>query len=390
MTEDAPRITGAWLTAPATRAVCDALTGAGHQAWFVGGCVRDALLSVPVGDIDISTDARPETTLALAKAAGLKALPTGLDHGTITVISGGIPHEVTTWRRDVETDGRHAVVAFADTMAEDAHRRDFTMNALYADPEGRVADPLGQGLADLAARHLRFIDDPDQRIREDYLRILRYFRFHARFGDPEAGMDPEALAAIAANADGIDSLSRERIGAELLKLLSVPDPMRALAAMEQTGVLRHVLPGAGLRALGPLVHLAGQGGLAPDPVLRLAALGGEDPGAALRLPKKDAARIARLRDEAAGPRAPAELGWRHGAAEAQAMLILRAALLEMPLPPEAMARAAFGAAQTFPLTARDLQPRFQGAELGAALRRAEAAWIASDFTLGAGALLAAL
>lgn len=390
MTGHAPRITGDWLTAPATRAVCDALTRGGHQAWFVGGCVRDALLGVPVGDIDISTDARPEATLALAQAAGLKALPTGIDHGTITVVSGGIPHEVTTWRRDVETDGRRAVVAFADTMEEDARRRDFTMNALYADPEGRVADPLGQGVRDLRARRLRFIDDPDQRIREDYLRILRYFRFHARFGDPDAGMDPEALSAIAANADGIDGLSRERVGAELVKLLSVADPMRALAAMDQTGVLRHVLPGAGLRALGPLVHLEGTQGRAPDPVLRLAALGGEDPGPALRLPKKDAARITRLRDEATGTRGPAELGWRHGEEEAQAILLLREALLEMPLPPDAMARARFGAAQTFPLSAKDLQPRFQGRALGEALRRAEALWIASDFTLDAGGLLAAL
>ena len=268
-----PRIEGDWLQAEATQAVCRALTGAGHQAWFVGGCVRDALLGLAVGDIDIATDAWPEEVQRLAEAAGLKAVPTGIEHGTITVVSGGIPHEVTTFRRDVETDGRRAVVAFADSMEDDARRRDFTMNALYADATGRVEDPLGQGLVDLASRHLRFIDDPGQRIREDYLRILRYFRFHARFGDPQAGMDPEALAAIAANADGLATLSRERVGAELLKLLAVTDPVPAVAAMEQAGVLQRILPGAGIRALGPLVHLEAGAGRAPDAGLRLAALG---------------------------------------------------------------------------------------------------------------------
>lgn len=381
------RITGDWLANPSTQAVCAALSAGGHQAWFVGGCVRDALMGQAVGDIDISTDARPEAVQALAEAAGLKPVPTGIEHGTITVVSGGIPHEVTTFRRDVETDGRRAVVAFADTMEEDAHRRDFTMNALYADAAGQVVDPLGQGLQDLAARHLRFIDDPDQRIREDYLRILRYFRFHARFGDPAQGMDPEALAAIAANTEGLDTLSRERVGAELLKLLGVVDPVPAVAAMEHTGVLLHVLPGTGLRALGPLVHLEAGAGRAPDAGLRLAALGGEDPATALRLSKKDATRHRLLRDEAAGPRGAAELGYRHGAEEAQAMLLLRAALMEMPLDPGDFDRAKHGAAQEFPITAKDLQPRFQGPALGEALRRAEAIWIAEGFSLGREALL---
>uniref|UniRef100_UPI0002559114 CCA tRNA nucleotidyltransferase n=1 Tax=Oceanicola sp. S124 TaxID=1042378 RepID=UPI0002559114 len=271
-----------------------------------------------------------------------------------------------------------------------ARRRDFTMNALYADATGRVEDPLGQGLTDLASRHLRFIDDPGQRIREDYLRILRYFRFHARFGDPQAGMDPEALAAIAANADGLSTLSRERVGAELLKLLAVTDPVPAVAAMEQAGVLQRVLPGSGIRALGPLVHLEAEAGRAPDAGLRLAALGGEDPATALRLSKKEATRHALLRDEAAGLRPAAELGYRHGADEAEAMLLLRAALLEQPLMPGDIDSARAGAGQVFPLVARDLQPRFEGRELGEALRRAEALWIAEGFRLGREALLSRL
>ena len=215
------RVTGAWLTDPAAQQVCRVLTDAGHQAWFVGGCVRNALLGAPVADLDLTTDARPDVVIQLATAAGLKVIPTGIDHGTVTVIVKNTHFEVTTFSRDVATDGRRAVVAFANTMVEDARRRDFTMNALYAGPDGVVVDPLG-GLPDLFARRVRFIEDADQRIREDYLRILRFFRFHAWYGAD--GLDANALAACAANIDGLASLSRERVTAELFKLLAAPDP----------------------------------------------------------------------------------------------------------------------------------------------------------------------
>ena len=257
-------VSGDWLTHPATQAVCAMLTQAGHQALFVGGCVRNALLGAPVNDIDISTDAVPTRVMELAQAAGLHAIPTGIDHGTITVVADHIPHEITTFRKDVETDGRRAVVAFSARVEDDAHRRDFTMNALYARPDGTIVDPLG-GMADLNARRVRFIDDADLRIREDYLRILRYFRFHAWYGDPVAGMDPDALAAIAADLDGIATLSRERIGAEMLRLLAAPDPAPAMAAMRTTGALGAVIAGADDRALAPLVHLEAEQGLAPRP-----------------------------------------------------------------------------------------------------------------------------
>ncbi|MEM6728988.1 MAG: CCA tRNA nucleotidyltransferase, partial [Pseudomonadota bacterium] len=160
------RVSGAWLEGEAAQLVCKLLEEAGHQAWFVGGCVRNALMGAPVSDLDISTDARPEAVMALADAAGLRAIPTGIDHGTVTVIVAGIPFEITTFRRDVETDGRRAVVAFADRMEDDAQRRDFTVNALYADRSGEVRDPVG-GLPDLAERRFRFIGDAEARIRED-------------------------------------------------------------------------------------------------------------------------------------------------------------------------------------------------------------------------------
>ena len=220
------RIAGDWLALPATRAVCAALTARGDRALFVGGCVRNALLGRPVADIDIATDALPERTIALAAAAGLHPVPTGLAHGTVTIVADHRPFEVTTFRRDVTTDGRHATVAFSTDLAEDAARRDFTMNALYADPSGAVIDPL-DGLSDLLARRVRFVGDPAERIAEDYLRILRFFRIHAWYGDPAGGLDADGLAACAALQDGLDQLSRERVGAEMTKLLAAADPAPA-------------------------------------------------------------------------------------------------------------------------------------------------------------------
>lgn len=373
------QVTGDWLTAPGTQAVMGMLEDAGYQAHAVGGCVRNALLGAPVADVDISTDARPETVIALARAAGLKPVPTGIDHGTVTVVAKGEPFEVTTYRADVETDGRRAVVRFADTMAEDAVRRDFTMNALYADRRGTVVDPLG-GLPDLRARHLRFIQDAAQRIREDYLRTLRYFRFHAWYGDPAQGMDAEALAAIADNLDGLDRLSAERVGAELLKLLAAPDPVQAVAVMAQTGVLPRILPGASPRALGPLLMAEAALGLAPDPLRRLAATGFAD-GAALRLSKPDQKRLTLLRELTEGTAGLPEVAWRHGAATARDTAALRAAILEQPVDPAALPDLAKAAQARFPVTAQDLMPALSGNALGDRLRALEAQWIASGFAL---------
>jgi len=373
------KVTGDWLTDPATQVVCAMLSDAGYQAHFVGGCVRNALIGAPVSDLDIATDARPEKVMELAEAAGLNAIPTGIDHGTITVVSGRIPHEITTYRKDVETDGRRAVVAFADTMVEDAERRDFTMNALYCDASGVVVDPLGQGLADLEARHLRFINDPEMRIREDYLRILRYFRFHAWYGDPSEGLDPEALAAIAANLAGIETLSSERVGVELIKLLFAPAPEQSVAAMCQSGVLAMVLDGVDDRALAPLVHLEAQAGLDPDGIRRLAALGGQGDGRELRLSNAQRKQLALYRDHIGSSEGPGALGYHHGAALARDILVLRAAMLEMPLMPGAFAAVDRGAGAEFPVKSADLMDRFQGRALGDELRRLQSLWIASDF-----------
>lgn len=376
----------AWLQDPGAQAVCRMLEEAGHSAFFVGGCVRNALIGVEVSDLDLSTDARPDRVMGLAEKAGFKAVPTGVDHGTVTVVLDGQPFEITTFRRDVATDGRRATVAFAETIEQDAHRRDFTMNALYADARGVVHDPLG-GLPDLKARRVRFIDDPDQRIREDYLRILRFFRFHAWFGDEDAGLDAEGLAACAVHSDGLEGLSKERIGHEMLRLLAALDPAPAVAAMAQTGILSRVIAGADARALPVLVHLERETGLAPDPILRLATLGGEGVEAALRLRKADTRRRERLRDAASADQTPSELGYRLGQDEGTKSLVLRQALLGQPVDESTLKSLESASKQVFPLSAGDLQPSLQGPDLGAALRRLEEAWIESGFSLTRAELL---
>ncbi|MES2665636.1 MAG: CCA tRNA nucleotidyltransferase [Pseudomonadota bacterium] len=371
-------LTGDWLTHPATQSLLAGLEAAGFAALFVGGCVRNALLGVPVLDTDLATDARPETVSNIARSLGFRSVPTGILHGTVTILAGGRALEVTTFRRDAQTDGRHAVVAFTSDVATDAARRDFTMNALYADRHGQIIDPLG-GLPDLLAARVRFVGDPDQRITEDYLRILRFFRFHAHYGDPAMGIDAEGLAACAAHADQIPALSRERIGAEMRKLLAAPDPAPSVASMAQAGVLAQVLPGADPTALAPLVHL--ESGIPPRWQRRLAVIGGQDPAGNLRLSRKEARDLGLVRDEIGTTHTPAALGWLLKPDLAQDAILARAALLEAPLPPHWRADIARGATARLPVTATDLQPAHQGAQLGARLKDIQARWLASDLTL---------
>jgi len=377
-----------WLSRPATQGLCAALEAAGYHALFVGGCVRDGIIGRAVTDIDIATDARPERVMQITRDVGMKPIPTGIDHGTVTVVVNGYPHEVTTFRRDVETDGRRAVVAFSERVEEDALRRDFTMNALYADARGAVMDPLGSGIADLTARRVRFIGDPHDRIAEDYLRILRFFRFHAHYADPAGGLDAEGLAACAEMAEGIKQLSRERVGAEMVKLLAAPDPGPGVAAMAQAGVLARVLPGADASRLSLLIHLEGIAGLAPDPIRRLALLGGQDMADALRLSKAQASGIANRRNRIGDAAGPGALGYFMGEQAGRDVVLLRAALFETTVSEADLAAVARGAAQVCPVRAADLKSAgLAGPALGQALRDLQARWIASDFSLSKAELL---
>ncbi|OCX61670.1 poly(A) polymerase [Thioclava sp. SK-1] len=372
------KLSGAWITSKSLQRVLACLSGAGHQALIVGGCVRNALLNAAVTDSDIATSATPQQVTDLVQANGMKAVPTGFDHGTVTVICDGVAHEVTTFRRDVDTDGRHATVAFSTDIADDAARRDFTMNALYAQADGTVLDPLGCGIADLRAGHLRFVGTPAERIREDYLRILRFFRFTAWYGAPDQGPDAEGLAACAQLADGLDNLARERVGQEMRKLLSAPNPSTAVGAMAQSGILNRILPGADPAVLFPLLHLEDT---APDPLRRLAALTGFDVTDALRLSKSETRHLDELRRAISDLSPPAAIGYRYGTQIGGDALLVRAALIGQTLQPGWRDLLNEGADATFPVKAQDLMPGFEGPRLGARLKELEAQWLAADFGL---------
>jgi poly(A) polymerase len=277
-----------WITAPATAAVLDALEAAGGPdcARFVGGCVRNTLIGAPVDDIDIATTLTPDQVTEALAAAKLRAVPTGVEHGTVTAISGSRPYEITTLRRDVSTDGRRAVVAFTTDWMEDARRRDFTLNALYADRQGTIFDPTGHGAADARAGRIVFVGEPEQRIREDFLRILRFFRFLAWYGKGPA--DAAALAACEALKDQVATLAAERISKELLKLLAAEDPREAVALMAKAGVLAVAVPGPlDLERFESLVALETEQLFeTPDPVLRLAALLPDDQMGAAQLAER--------------------------------------------------------------------------------------------------------
>lgn len=369
------RLTADWLHAPATLEVLDAL---GRDIFFVGGCVRNTLLGEPVHDIDVSTPLRPTEVSRRAEAAGLKALPTGIDHGTVTVVAQGQPFEVTTFRADVETDGRHAAVRFSTDIAEDAIRRDFTMNALYTKADGALIDPLG-GLNDLRARRIRFILKAEDRIREDALRILRFFRFTAWYGD---SLDAEGLAACAALADLIEGLARERIGAEMARLLNAPDPGVAVAAMARSGVLNHVFSGANATALPPLVAREQTAGIAPDWRRRLAAMTPEDALVALRLSKSDARHIQQLTALMGQSLSVAHAAALWGTEIAMDYGLIQTALAPVPWH-ETSAEIERGLAAHFPLKAADLieAGMTPGPDLGAALKQAKEAWLQSEFRL---------
>ena len=374
-----------WLIAEATQRVFSLLADAGHAAYAVGGCIRNALLGEQVNDVDFATDAPPARVLDLAEASGLKTVPTGILHGTVGVLVGGVLHEVTTFRRDVATDGRRAVVEFSDRIEDDARRRDFTMNALYVDAEGVLHDPLG-GHADLVARRVRFIGDPEARIREDYLRSLRYFRFHAWYCRSGEGFDPKAIAAIAANLDGLSGLSRERVGSELKRLLGAPDPARAVAEMRSSGVLAAILPGSSDAALGQLVALERGVHVAADPVRRLAAMGGDRLADRLKLSRREAKRLSDVQGH--GEMGPGEAGYRLGVHVARDAMLVASAASGRRFAAETLEQIEHGAAQAFPIKAADLFPTFKGPALGEALDGLERKWIASGFELGRKDLLA--
>ena len=394
------KISADWLTRPATKAVMDALEAARPGgARFVGGCVRNHLRGMVVDDIDIATQLTPEAAMAALDAAGVRVIATGFEHGTVTAISGGAPYEITSLRRDVETDGRRAVVAFTEDWAEDALRRDFRMNAIYAGADGTMFAPIEGSIEDAVEGRVVFIGDGDARLREDYLRALRFFRFNAWYG---AKIDEEGLEACARQKDGLQKIAAERIWKELKKTLAAPDPSAAMTAMDDSGVLGVVLPNASTNGLPALIAAELAGGIAPDPMRRLMAM------TARRL--RDVAVLAealkisnaeRTRLEAwADPGLPHVLHrdakalratlYEHGSEAVLDRGILEAA--DQGVSPADLASAAGDWVRpVFPIGGDDmLSLGLSGPEIGGALRGLEQAWIENDFTLTRAALLGRL
>jgi poly(A) polymerase len=385
------------MQAEALCAVFDALTGDGQEVRFVGGCVRDSLAGRPVKDIDLATPDPPEVVMEKLAKAGLKAVPTGIAHGTVTAVSDGEAFEVTTLRRDLETDGRHAKVGFTDDWLADASRRDLTFNAMSLRPDGTLFDPFG-GAEDLAAGRVRFVGSAVQRIAEDHLRLLRFFRFYAFYGRGE--LDPEAGAAARAMAPKLQELSVERVRDEILRILAAPNPLPVLEAMASLGVLAEALPEAGsLERLHEVLAFEGKFEVSPESLLRLAALiDWEDGGATavarrLKLPNAQrewlegvTALAQRLEkhpvDAPGGLEAPLH---RKGPEMVAAALLLHwAARSAAGKPPLAASTAALRAmiatwhARPFPLRGRDIiaQGVPRGPEVGRLLALLEDWWLA--------------
>ena len=378
------RAPAAWMNEPALAALLLVLGEGGKPARFVGGAVRDWLVGRSVQDIDIATPMPPEEVLQRLKAHAIRAIPTGLAHGTVTAIAGGRPYEITSLRRDVATDGRHATVAYTDDWQQDAARRDFTMNALYAEPDGTIFDPTG-GLADLEAGIVRFVGDAASRIREDYLRLLRFFRFYAHYGRGEA--DEAALAAAELLAPNLSRLSAERVWSEMKRLLAAPDPAPTVRLMQRHRVLDHALAaGSHPDTLEALVALESAYPLKTpqDPLRRLAALLDAGVDCALfaerwRLSRDEAERLAGIRHAADHATESLERPWRllrrHGGdtvADGALVAAARGQRLALTLLPV----AAYWSNPEFPLRGADLlalgyQP---GPALGQALAAVERWW----------------
>ncbi len=400
-----------WMTTPATSALLDALQAEGAEVRFVGGCVRDAVKGLAIKDIDLATPDRPEAVMALLKAAGLKAIPTGIEHGTVTAVSAGESYEITTLREDLETDGRRAVVSYTDDWERDAARRDLTINALSCRPDGTLFDPFG-GLTDLRCGRVRFVGHARERICEDYLRLLRFFRFHAFYG--QGDLDLEGLTAAAELAPGLTGLSGERVREEFLRLLTAENPLLVLSAMADSGVLKRLLPEARSEQLS-LAALIGIDAT-EDPLLRLSALlegGGHEAdrvAGRLRLSRAQSERLITLRTGGAeisdwapqignSARALRQALYDLGAEMTRDLLRLdwarRCAEGEKPGREDldaALAVTDLWEAPVFPLRGRDALAlgAESGPALGDALDRVEAWWRGEDFAPDRTACLAQL
>jgi len=395
-----------WMSRKEVQQIFEALPEGSVR--FVGGCVRNALLGEPVRDVDLACQLEPAEVQSTLKAAGVKTVPTGIEHGTVTAVVDGKPFEITSLRKDIETDGRRAVVSFTKDWAEDAQRRDFTINALYADAEGNIYDPTERGLVDIKTRMLHFVGDADARVQEDYLRILRFFRFLAWYGG-KAKVDAEALKACRENRQGLKKISAERIWTEFKRLLEAPDPARALRIMLTNDILDMLFPEASnVEGLEKIIALENREGLSPDPLLRLMAMSARDEFAMaglckrLKTSKAERSRLLgwagdRTSFDPSGEDRDKKIAIFHaGQNIAHDRFVIRAAGEENPgIASRWMGLRKFSQnwdIPEFPLKGRDLKVAGlkDGPEMGKKLAALKALWVRSGFTADKARLMQAL
>ena len=373
------KISADWLTKPSTQLVMQILLSGGYEAFFVGGCVRNTLFDFQATDIDISTSATPKRVMELMSQAGLKTIPTGIDYGTVSVVADKQNYEITTFRKDIETDGRRAKVKFSGSVLEDAKRRDFSINAIYSEQDGTILDPL-DGIADIANKRIKFIGDPHARIKEDYLRILRFFRFLALFGRENETHEID-IAAINDLRDGLDTISAERKSDEILKLFAAPNPQYSIFLMETADFSSKIFDAYDYKSLNNLKELEDRLQVSPCATRRLAAYTKDNLKSQLRFSNKLAKAHKVLREEAISKKDAAELSYRYNEKIALDSILVRSSLHSTEPSKNVFHRIKLGSVAKFPVKSVDLAEYFSGPKLGKMLAYLEQKWIESDFRL---------
>ena len=375
-----------WLNQSSSQFLTKVFRDYGYQALFVGGCVRNSILNIPVVDIDMATDAFPEAIIKISKEHNIKFIPTGIEHGTITLIIDKIAYQITTFRSDITNDGRHAKVKFTTSLLLDASRRDLTINALYCDGYGQILDPLN-ALEDLNNNIIRFIGDSNKRITEDYLRILRFFRFQAIYGNKMLEIDSSALAACQEHKNKLATLSKERITSELHKLLLSDNPVRTMRKMIDTGVLNQIIKNCKISSFVSYIDAEKKYKIKINWLGRLLSLHGKNIEEVLTFSRQELKMIKYIKRSMEENASVFEFSYYNGTEYGIIYLLLQNGRKKIALSKKLINNVSLIMTKKFPVTAKDLMPKLKGKKLGDELKRLETQWIKSDFTLSKNQLL---
>ena len=376
-----------WLRNPSAQKLSKLYKNFGYQVLFVGGCVRNTILKMPVTDIDLATDAQPEEIIKIAEENNIRFVPTGLAHGTITLIIDNKNYQITTFRTDFDHDGRYAKVEFTESLLLDASRRDLTINALYCNHVGEVIDPLN-GLDDIKKQKIKFIGNPNERIKEDNLRILRFFRFQAIYGNKNLEIDSIALEACHNHKSKLAALSKERITSELRKILSAPNPLEVIIKMNETGVLNELFQNVSIDSLEAYLKTEEKFKININWLGRLLSLQATQEEESLKLTRCEFKFLKQTKSAIENQIHVLEFSYYNGVENGKIYSILQNFRHNIILSKNLLNQINSLATKKFPITAKDLMPEIRGKKLGEALRSLEDRWIKSNFTLSKKDLLA--